>query len=73
MNSISISAARKVGVSDAQTLLHRTFENVGVALVRRYVAMFKACLPSLSPGALNLMLGDGFVEDESTLTPALAG
>ena len=60
---ISISAARKAGISNSSLLAHRTFENIGVALVRRYVAMYNTCLPPLSPETLNLMLGDGFGDD----------
>ena len=63
LRQISISVARKVGISNANLLVHRTFENIGVALVRRYVAMYSACLPPLSAEGLNLMLGDGFSDD----------
>ena len=63
LHQISVSAARKVGMSDGRVLLHRTLENIGVALVRRYVAMYRACSPPLSPEALNLMLGDGLCDD----------
>ena len=71
LSRLSISAARKVGISDSHVLFHRTFENVGVALVRRYVAMYKACLPTLSPEALNLMLG--YIEDQADSNPSMRG
>ena len=63
INKIGMTAARKVGVVNWDSLVHRTFENIGVALVRRGVAMYKACLPPLSPEALDLMFGDGLGEE----------
>ena len=44
-------------------LVHRTFENIGVALVRKYVTMYSAWLPPLSAEGLNLMLGGSFSDD----------
>ena len=63
VGKIGLAAARKVGVVNGDSLVHRTFENIGVALVRRSVAMYRACLPPLSPEAFNLLLGDGLNED----------
>ena len=63
ISKIGMIVARKVGVVNGDSLVHRTLENIGVALVRRGVAMYRACLPRLSPEALNLMLGDGLGEE----------
>lgn len=63
LSKIGLVAARKVGVVNGDSLVHRTFENIGVALIRRSVAIYRACLPPLSPEALNLLLGDGLCDD----------
>ena len=63
LTKIGLTAARRMGVVSSDCLVHRTLENVGVALVRRSVAMYSACLPPLSAEALDLVLGDGFNDD----------
>ena len=63
LSKIAATAARRMGVVNSDCLLHRTLENVGVALVRRCVAMYSACVPPLSAEALDLVLGDGFAEE----------
>ena len=56
---LSQRAARCIGVGNSRTILRRMRASIGVVLARRSVAMVKACLKPLSPGALNLLLGDG--------------
>ena len=63
INKIGLVAARRIGVVDGNILVHRTLENIGVGLVRRSVATYRACLPPPSPEALSLLLGDGMGEE----------
>ena len=56
---LSQRVARCIGVGDSRIILRRMHAAIGVVLARRSVAMVKACLRPLSPGALNLLLGDG--------------
>ena len=62
LKNLARRAARSIGCKDWQSLLNRTRASIGVILVRRSVAMVRACLKPLSPGALDLLLGDGLEE-----------
>ena len=62
LENLAKRAARGIGCRDWQSLLNRTRASIGVILVRGSVAMVRACLKPLSPGVLDLLLGDGLVE-----------
>ena len=62
LENLAKRAARCIGVGDWHSLMRRTRASIGVSLARRCVAMVRACLKPLSPGALNLLLGDGLDE-----------
>ena len=62
LENLAQRAARCIGVGDRRSLLRRTRASIGVILARRSVTMVRTCLQPLSPGALNLLLGDGLDE-----------
>ena len=59
LENLAKRAARCIAVGDWHSLMRRTRASIGVSLAKRYVAMVRAFFKPLSPGALNLLLGDG--------------
>ena len=62
LKNLAQRAARCIGVGDWRTLMRRTRASIRVILARRSVTMVRSCLKPLSPGALNLLFGDGLDE-----------
>ena len=62
LKTLAKGAARRIGSGDWCSLLNRTRASIIVILMRRCVAIIRSCLKPLSPGALNVLLGDGLDE-----------